>query len=134
MDAKERSEIDRWIDLNFDLIPTSLIIKAYSDDLDAIEILAVPYKADETNLDEIVDEEEVEEPIIPIWGYVFVPRGWDLQQLIKLHAKRIARETGFIVYYAPEIGVYLGINGAGYDFIEAHWSKLKKLIDELLRN
>lgn len=38
----------------------------------------------------------------------------------------IMRECGFWVYESDEIGIFFGINGAGYDFYESHWIPLYK--------
>jgi len=62
---------------------------------------------------------------IPMWGTLFVPGGWD-QDWCRDNAEAVSR-CGFIVYETDEIGVYLGINGAGYDFYEAHWMVLYDL-------
>ena len=61
---------------------------------------------------------------VPMWGTVFVPN-WD-QDWLRDNAEEVSR-LGFIVYETDEIGVYVGINGAGYDFYDAHWLPLYDL-------
>ena len=35
-------------------------------------------------------------------------------------------ECGFRIYYSEKYGYFFGIDGAGYDFYEAHWIPLYK--------
>jgi len=63
---------------------------------------------------------------LPMWGWVFVPNNGLDADWIEANAKEIS-ELGFTVYQTEEIGVYLGINGAGYDFYDAHWLPLYDL-------
>ena len=60
-------------------------------------------------------------PKLPAWSTVFAPKEEIDQRWLKECAEIIANWCGVIVYYAPEIGYYVGINGAGYDFYDAHW-------------
>jgi len=133
-----------WIQRDWSMIPTSLLEKAYPYPED-IEILAPTFesfrkqyfkdycKGEGRSCEECKDEYCVEAyndevPIIPMWGYVFVPDDIvDARWWLQDHAEEIAKECGVIVYYTDEIGPYIGINGAGYDFYKAHWIKLYRL-------
>jgi len=139
MNEKEACEL--WVRRDFSMIPVSLIEKAYRDDYyDEIEILAPTledyreeYKKDNDDCvsdcdecgwdDECLISYQENNPRISMWGWVFVPDDPCDQEWIREHASIVA-ECGFIVYETDEIGVYLGVNGAGYDFYEAHWLPL----------
>ena len=137
-DWKIRAACRYWIKTCFSAIPTSLLEKAYGEWLDDIRILApTPEQYTETCRDDCdknisCDEcgyecyyEEI--PTIPMWSWVFVPDEYIDEVWIKEHAKEIWSKCGIIVYETDELGVYLGINGAGYNFYEAHWIPLYKL-------
>ena len=105
-------KLKKWVDCNFSTIPVMLLEKAYRDD--EITILSGG-------------------PAFPMWGYVFVPDDPFLSDLIKKNAKKVYKKTGFIVYETDEIGVYLGVDGAGYDFYEAHWLPLYNMLKGSLK-
>jgi len=136
----EKEACELWVRRDFSMIPVSLIEKAYeSNYFEDIEILAPTlddyreeYKKDneycESDCDECCSDDclisyEEHYPKIPMWGWVFVPDDpCDHEWLRKYPG--IAADCGFIVYETEEIGVYLGVNGAGYDFYESHWIPL----------
>ena len=37
---------------------------------------------------------------------------------------RVMSQCGFRIYKSGEFGYFFGIDGAGYDFYEAHWTPL----------
>ena len=108
------SKLKEWVKTNFDCIPTILIEKAYKDSYEEIEILASPYNNQET-------------PIIPYWGYVYLPSTIYHDKILE-NPNVISEKALFIVYYTEDIGVYLGINGGGYDFYERHWLPLYEIL------
>lgn len=74
-----------------------------------------------------VDYNEVEKEFygwLPMWSTLWtfsesLDEDWTLRNLDKV------AECGFRIYQDDETGdVYLGIDGAGYDFYEAHWEPL----------
>jgi len=136
---KEIEACRLWVERDFSMIPTALLERAYGGNFyEDIKILAptlddfrkefredvqCQHSCEECPDEECIDVYEDEVPKIPMWGWVFVPNDPRDQRWIKSHAKEVA-ECGFIVYETDEIGVYLGINGAGYDFFEHHWLPL----------
>lgn len=46
---------------------------------------------------------------------------WALEHLDELY------DIGVIVYESEHLGVVFGIDGAGYDFYDAHWDEMYKL-------
>jgi len=133
-------KVRNWVEKDFSMIPVALLQKAYPYS-DEIRILAPTfedfkkqYHDENCDLDcENCDTEECwesyrdEAPVFPMWGYVFKPNDPSDEKWIKRHAKEVYEKTGFIVYETDELGVYLGVNGAGYDFYNAHWIPLYKL-------
>ena len=135
-----------WVERDFSLIPTSLIEKAYFGENrcgEEIEVLAPSFERfkEEYKKENCIEKEDEDDPCewcrvescreaydentpkIPMWGYVFVPQNPLDAEWIKENAEKVA-ELGFIVYETDEIGVFLGINGAGYDFFQHHWVPL----------
>jgi len=118
-DWKIRAACRYWIKTCFSAIPTSLLEKAYGEWFDDIRILAPT--------PEQCKKDQVVIPKIPVWGWVFVPDNNTDEEWIKEHAKDIWSKCYIVVYETDELGVYLGINGAGYSFYEVHWIPLYKL-------
>jgi len=118
----EKKACELWILRDFSQVPTDLLERAYGPDYSDITILA-PTPEDYEDLEEYYEEN----PKIPMWGWVFIPDDPLDAKWIRQNAKKIAEECGLIVYETPELGVYLGVNGAGYDFYEAHWLPLYRL-------
>ena len=137
---KELEACRMWL-REFSMIPVALLEKAYPYG-EGIEVLAPTieqfreeyYK--ENCIGEVCEEcysehcseqynEEI--PFIPMWGWVFAPNSSLDAEWIKRNASKIYEECGIIVYETDEIGVFLGINGAGYDFYETHWLPLYRL-------
>lgn len=101
----------RWLK-DFSLIPTDLIVRAYKNNLE--DIIIVAPKDEDT-------------PLIPMYGYVFVPEDPTDKKWLEKNAEKIAKKCDVIIYYTDEIGYYIGIDGAGYDFYEAHWVPMYRL-------
>jgi len=57
------------------------------------------------------------------WGTMWAPNDRIDQDWIRDHADMVA-DLGFMVYESDETGIILGIDGAGYDFYDAHWVPL----------
>jgi len=121
-----------WVQRDFSSIPTDLLVKAYGVG-DEIDVVAPTFEDWwEENKDDYEDEDEGWDSYYndvgkyPMWGYVFVPDDGCDERWIKENAEEIAK-LGFTVYYTDELGHYLGVNGAGYNFYEAHWLPLYRL-------
>jgi len=139
----KREACERWVWGNFSMIPVTLLQKAYGEDWEAISVLAPTYEAvkqewlaehgeeykDEPEywIEDVIQEAcDEQAPLFPMWGYVFVPAYAFEASWFEDYADDVAR-CGFTVYETDEIGVYLGIQGAGYDFRQAHWLPLYDL-------
>lgn len=153
LEARIKEATQRWITRDFSKIPLELIKKACYDGQttfgEDIEILAptiedyvfstkkqggscdhkdIQYCSDCSKEDDCINElqEEYDNdvPILPMWGTVFVPDDPFDKKWIEQNANKVA-ECGIILYRIDELDlVYLGINGAGYDFYQSHWIPL----------
>ena len=131
---------------DFDHIPTSLITKAYNwedGSAEQLELLAggtpccLNCGGESEEADPIgkpceycEDNQEGEYEFRATyawpaaWGWMFHPK--DDEDWIRDNPKLVA-QAGFLVYDCDEAGILLGVDGAGYDFYEAHWAKLYDL-------
>ena len=64
---------------------------------------------------------------LPMWGTLWqFGDSADDYWLEELDGIRIMSQCGFRIYEHEEFGYFFGIDGAGYDFYEAHWIPLYK--------
>lgn len=73
---------------------------------------------------EKVEDYDSREYGLPMWGWLWNPLSID-EAWIKDNLEIVA-ECGFRIYESDEVGVFIGVDGAGYDFYEAHWIPLYK--------
>lgn len=135
MDIREATQ--KWVD-SFNAIPQSLIIKAYQDNIDDIqEITPINYICNECygefteyenngccplcaskNIDEKYPADW-----LPMWGWMWTfGNGWDSEWAYE-HLQDMA-DCGFRIYESDELGLFFGIDGAGYSFMDEHWIPL----------
>ena len=103
-----------WIREDFDGIPERLVLNQ-TDFWERFEFFGI-------------DDETGEYGIVgpPMWGTYFMPNTRLDHDWIGANAEAIA-EIGFTVIYEDGDVFGLGIDGAGYDFYEAHWIPLYRL-------
>lgn len=64
---------------------------------------------------------------LPMWGTMWTFGESLDEDWVRSHGGLAAmRECGFWVYDDEDLGIFFGINGAGYDFYEQHWIPLYK--------
>lgn len=105
----------KWIN-EFNEIPIKLIERAYFNDFeygDGIEHLTY----DEN------EEYGLEYKELPMWGTAWTTGCVLDEEWIKNNID-VMKKCGFDVYESEELGVFFGINGAGYDFYDSHWIPL----------
>jgi len=137
-DKKIRKACEKWVK-EWSCIPTELLERAYGETFDDIEIIAPEFEdykkeyikdgycdgdCESCRYENCRDSYFEDVPKIPAWGWVFVPKEEIDQRWLKACAEIIADWCDVIVYYTEEIGYYIGFNGAGYDFYDAHWIPL----------
>lgn len=138
METRKITRMDaakKWVDECFSDIPYALMERAYKESFEDIEVIGPTqeYFA-ETKKDDYPDADEDdlyeawrdENPEFPMWGWVFLPKESIDQDWIEENANAVS-DLGFTVFSTEELGVYLGINGAGYNFHDHHWLPLYNL-------
>lgn len=73
----------------------------------------------------VEDDYENHEYGLPMWGTLWSFSTSLDDDWVKNNLETVA-ECGFKVFESDEVGVFIGINGAGYDFYESHWIPLYK--------
>ena len=77
-----------------------------------------------------VDQEDLEveyEDLLPMWRKIWgFGDDSDEDWLEKEDGIRVMSECGFRIFHHDEWGYFFGIDGAGYNFYEAHWIPLYK--------
>ena len=64
---------------------------------------------------------------LPMWGTMWQFDDWcDDYWLEEEDGVEVMSELGFKIWFSEEFGYFFGIDGAGYDFYEAHWIPLYK--------
>lgn len=62
---------------------------------------------------------------LPMWGTMWsFDDSCDERWLAEFGGLELMSELGFRIYEHDDFGYYFGIDGAGYDFYEAHWIPL----------
>ena len=104
--------VRKWVDRDFSSIPTSLIIKAYKNDYEELELLSNEY---------------------PVYaypcahGWMFHPENSLDEKWIKENIETVEK-CGFLIYESEEAGILLGVDGGGYCFWDEHWKPLYKAV------
>lgn len=73
---------------------------------------------------EKVEDYENQDYGLPMWSWLWNPESID-EVWIRENLETVS-ECGFRIYESDEVGILLGIDGAGYDFYEEHWIPLYK--------
>ena len=102
-------EVSAWVN-GFNQIPTDVVAKLMQIDIESVRELTT------------VEEDEYPE-YLPMWGTMWTLSDSLLEEWIKENIE-IMQELGFRVYESEDLGILLGIDGAGYSFYEAHWIPL----------
>ena len=100
----------KWVS-EFNAIPTAMIERLVA--------------SDEVEWEFYLPDGEYES--IPMWGSMWSFDDWTDDEWVENYGGLDALlECGFTVLHHDEFGYFFGINGAGYDFYEAHWIPLYK--------
>jgi hypothetical protein len=128
-DMNKNESVRKWVS-EFNQVPQMLIKKAYPC-LDEVEILVTEKECtecggnptEENTCEQCDGNDFVERYGLPMWGTMWTfcdssDERWAENNLEKM------RECGFFVYQSDELGLFFGIDGAGYDFFADHWGPL----------
>lgn len=153
-DVRKLSDaVHRWVE-QFNAIPGAMIAQSMSVDEDAWREITVPscgdrvYVYDRAGEGELLGREgegysvrmdsggEVLQvskdgfevmyyDALPMWGTMWSFGSWlDNDWLHDYGGLELMSRCGFRIYEHDEFGTFFGIDGAGYDFYEAHWIPL----------
>lgn len=101
----------------FNAFPESMIETLMSVDIDSWSEVTV--------FDE--DDEDDYREFLPMWGTLWAfSDPTDIWWLEEKDGIATMSKLGFRIYHHEEWGYFFGIDGAGYDFYEAHWIPLYK--------
>ena len=142
--------VEQWVrELN--AIPLNMVEKLYSDRIDDFVELTTPREGDtvyyygngdtyevlSTNGNQVtleIDDEEVEVPMsevscerdtwLPMWGWMWMMNQLSDEDWILNHLDTVSN-CGFRIFQdQADDYLFIGIDGAGYDFYSHHWEPL----------
>lgn len=142
-----------WVN-GFNALPSSLIGKAYGKERefeDFREITPTQYYCNECGYEGFEDDfqtvtgvgiigeyircpecqtaegiqEKEKYTILPIWGWLWTFDESLDEEWVEENLETVAK-CGFRIYESDELGIVIGIDGAGYDFYSQHWIPLYK--------
>jgi len=134
----EMEACKEWVQSEFSNIPTELIKKAYPYEKEELELLAggtpsclyCGAELEEDNLQPCPYCEKSEgveyRPTLgwpACWGTMFHPEESLDEDWIRENTQKVVG-CGFLIYDCDEVGILLGVDGAGYNFYDAHWLPL----------
>lgn len=134
------ADIDDWREVTLPSIGDQVYVYDLPDETDTLEYSGELQSYDEetdlwcvklydgTIVSVDVDNFEVEyDDTLPMWGTMWSfgdsADDWWLEEG---NGIKIMSECGFRIYESDEFGYFFGIDGAGYDFYDAHWIPLYK--------
>ncbi len=90
-------------------------------------------RLDNSQEEVLVNKEDFEvqyDSWLPMWGTMWtfgdqIDEEWVTGEYLGPHLQEMA-DCGFRIYEQEDLGLVFGIDGAGYDFYEAHWLPLYK--------
>ena len=107
-----RDAAQKWVN-GFNAIPTQMIVKLWNSDPDDWEEVTNPEPAAEYSEQ------------FPMWGTMWsFGNSLDNYWLDEENGITRMSKCGFRIFKSEEFGYFFGIDGAGYDFYEAHWIPL----------
>lgn len=78
---------------------------------------------DEVVYGELVEKEEYD--YLPMWGTMWTLNDSSDESWVEDNLETV-KDCGFRIYESEDLGVILGIDGAGYNFYDEHWIPLYK--------
>lgn len=117
MKFKNKQEAVDYLVSGLNCIPSELIQDAWN--------YAIEHGKDSW---QIMPDEDMDDDF-PMWGWVWGidNSGWLDNDWVKDHIKEL-QDIGFTIIHHEDYGFFLGIDGAGYNFYEEHWTPLYDLL------
>ena len=121
--TKEEAVRD-WV-RGFNAVPTRMIVKLWElepEDWQEVTCAEAACAEESTCAEEPA---YAEEPALPMWGtmWSFEDKADDYW-LEEKGGLKLMSQCGFRIYRSEEFGYFFGLDGAGYDFYDAHWTPL----------
>lgn len=125
--SRVRVVYDEWAGEEGEIVKTNCDGEA---DLYAVKLDSIP---DDPKIisEDCLELINTDEDYFPMWSTLWtfgerIDEEWLTGKYGKSHLQEVA-DLGFRIYESDDFGILLGIDGAGYDFYEAHWIPLYKL-------
>lgn len=101
------------------------IIQSRYDGEDDLYVISIDGADDDVILS--ADEFDVQrDSVLPMWGTLWSFGDSSDDYWLKNEGLQLMADCGFRIYEQEDFGHVFGIDGAGYDFYEAHWIPLYK--------
>ena len=124
-----------------EVTPVSVYARVYSNDYqssgevteitedeDGNEIITVELDSGETVKTDRDDLSREDDEYFPMWGTMWAFGSFEQDKCEDIDFLTQLANIGFRIYLSEDYGYVIGIDGAGYDFYEAHWIPLYKLL------
>ena len=118
-----KNNIDDWVEL------TKPIVGDYDGNtgsvIESIDAYNETYMVEDDDEEYDLYDAYVDcDSFLPMWGTMWTFNNRYEENWVRNNLYEVS-EMGFRIYEYQETGtLYIGIDGAGYDFYEAHWNKL----------
>lgn len=132
IDKLMRFESDDWHEVTTKSVGDRVYCYGYCEygEIEAYDDVAEEYTVVLDNDETVrVDESqlEIDGDTLPMWSTMWsFGDSADDYWLEEMGGIQLMSECGFRVYESDEFGYFFGIDGAGYNFYEAHWIPLYK--------
>lgn len=110
--------VELFVTKEFDFISELMIHDMIENDIGNFEDIT-PYSDDPDDGDYPPCDYEYG---LPMWGTMFAPHDGFHEMWIREHLQEV-KNCGFTIFDS-DYGLFLGIDGCGYDFYESHWTPL----------
>jgi hypothetical protein len=128
-------DLSDWIDLTQNVITAGDTVYHDGEDWEVLEVdgefLTLEPLDDELEIIEVKawevePEEDYYSGLFPMWGTLFNPKSGLDEEWIQNNLEKV-KECGLRAFeYYPTGDIFLGVDGAGYSFMDNHWIPLYK--------
>jgi len=128
-------DLSDWIDLTRDIITAGDTVYHDGEDWEVLEVdddmlFLEPLDTELENVEvktwEVEPEYDDYSGLFPMWGTLFNPKSGLDEEWIQNNLEKV-KECGLRAFeYYPTGDIFLGVDGAGYSFMDNHWIPLYK--------